>query len=250
MSTTRTSRSRTRTGVRLAGAAASAALAALALTACGGGAGDGSGGGTDKAAADVSATVAPTPKTSTTAPAPQPSATTAKPAPAPAPASASKKPPTRSGAPAKSPAPASKKPVTCDGSNTKTVAAPIARPVNHMLLTVTNTGSRTCYLYAYPALRFGEAQAVPPAIEDSHPQAVVTLNPGESGYASVRLSAADGTGTHGYTAHSLIVHFYDRSLSTSTPSPAQPPLPAKGVHVDDSLTTTYWQQSLSDALTW
>ncbi|SFF52767.1 Protein of unknown function [Actinacidiphila alni] len=243
MSTTRTSRSRTRTGVRLAGAAASAALAALALTACGGGSGD----GTDKAAADISATTPTSPASPTKAPAPQPSATTAKPAPAPA--SASKKPPTRSGAPSKAPAPANK-PVTCDGSNTKTVAAPIARPVNHLLLTVTNTGSRTCYLYAYPALRFGEAQAVPPAIEDSHPQAVVTLNPGESGYASVRLSAADGTGTHGYTEHSLIVHFYDRSLSTSTPSPAQPPLPAKGVHVDDSLTTTYWQQSLSDALTW
>ncbi|MEU6848412.1 DUF4232 domain-containing protein [Actinacidiphila alni] len=243
MSTTRTSRSRTRTGVRLAGAAASAALAALALTACG----DGSGGGTDKAAADISATVAPTPKTSTEAPAPQPSATTAKPAPAPA--SASKKPPTRSGAPAKAPAPANK-PVTCDGSNTKTVAAPIARPVNHLLLTVTNTGSRTCFLYAYPALRFGEAQAVPPAIEDSHPQAVVTLDPGESGYASVRLSAGDGTGTHGRTEHSLTVYFYDRTLSASTPGPAQPPLPAKGVHIDDSLTTTYWQQSLSDALTW
>ncbi|MGW5279283.1 DUF4232 domain-containing protein [Streptomyces collinus] len=27
---------------------------------------------------------------------------------------------------------------------------------------MTNTGSRTCHLYGYPALRFGEAQAVPP----------------------------------------------------------------------------------------
>ncbi|MEU2212207.1 hypothetical protein ABZ566_34575, partial [Streptomyces hygroscopicus] len=32
------------------------------------------------------------------------------------------------------------KAVTCQGSNTKTVAAPLNRPVNHMLLTVTNTG--------------------------------------------------------------------------------------------------------------
>ncbi|MFF5023918.1 DUF4232 domain-containing protein [Streptomyces collinus] len=32
---------------------------------------------------------------------------------------------------------------------------------------MTNTGSRTCHLYGYPALRFGEAQAVPPAVAAS-----------------------------------------------------------------------------------
>ncbi|MFE1979492.1 DUF4232 domain-containing protein, partial [Streptomyces hygroscopicus] len=71
------------------------------------------------------------------------------------------------------------KAVTCQGSNTKTVAAPLNRPVNHMLLTVTNTGDSNCYLYTYPAVQFGEAQSVPPVIEASKPQAVVTLAPGE-----------------------------------------------------------------------
>lgn len=140
--------------------------------------------------------------------------------------------------------------VTCQGANTKTVAAPLQRPVNHMLLTVTNTGSKTCYLYSYPAVRFGEAQSVPPVIENSKPQAVVTLKPGESGYASVSLSATDGSGKHGRTEKSLTVYFQGRTADEDIPSAAHPSLPAKGVYVDDSLKVTYWQQSLDDAIIW
>ena len=145
---------------------------------------------------------------------------------------------------------ASGTPVTCEGSNTKTVAAPLTRPVNHMLLTVTNTGSRTCFLYGYPAVRFTDAQAVPPVIEDSQPQAVVTLEPGQSGYASVSLSATDGSGSNGHTAKDLTVYFYGRSMSGNVGKAAHPPLPAKGVYIDDSLKVTYWQQEMDDAVNW
>ncbi|MGW3117816.1 DUF4232 domain-containing protein [Streptomyces sp. NPDC001107] len=144
----------------------------------------------------------------------------------------------------------SNKPVTCEGSNTKTVAAPLTRPVNHLLLTVTNTGSRTCFLYGYPAVQFGQAQSVPPVIDDSQPQAVVTLEPGQSGYASVSLSATDGSGGHGYTSKSLTVYFQGRSMAGSVGKGAHPSLPAKGVYVDDSLKVTYWQQSMDDAVNW
>ncbi|MGA5564575.1 DUF4232 domain-containing protein [Streptomyces platensis] len=142
------------------------------------------------------------------------------------------------------------KAVTCQGSHTKTVAAPLSRPVNHMLLTVTNTGSRTCSLYTYPAVRFGEAQSVPPAIEASRPQAVVTLKPGESGYASVNLSATDGSGSHGRTEKSLAVYFHGPSGNESVGTAAHPALPARGVYIDDSLKVTYWQQSMDDAVIW
>ncbi|MFG2888373.1 DUF4232 domain-containing protein [Streptomyces sp. NPDC048248] len=142
------------------------------------------------------------------------------------------------------------KDVTCEGSNTRTVAAPLNRPVNHMLLTVTNIGSSSCHLYGYPAVRFGEAQSVPPVIEDSHPQAVISLKPGESGYASVNLSAADGSGSHGRTEQSLAVHFQGPSGDESVGTAADPALPAKGVYVDDSLKVTYWQQSMDDAISW
>ncbi|MFH0517388.1 DUF4232 domain-containing protein [Streptomyces sp. M41] len=144
----------------------------------------------------------------------------------------------------------SAKPVTCEGSNTKTVAAPLNRPLNHMLLTVTNTGSAPCHLYTYPAVRFGEAQSVPPVIEESKPQAVVTLDPGESGYAAVVLAAADGSGANGRTEKSLAVYYHGRSGNESVGKGANPSLPAEGVHIDDSLKVTYWQQSMDDALTW
>ncbi|GCD94147.1 DUF4232 domain-containing protein [Embleya hyalina] len=140
--------------------------------------------------------------------------------------------------------------VTCEGSNTKTVAAPLNRPINHVLLTVTNTGGKTCYLYGYPALRFGAAQSVPPAIEESHPQAVVTLKPGESGYASVNLSAADGSGGSGDTEKSLTVYFHGPSGNQNVGSGATPSLPAQGLYIDESLKTTYWQQSMDDATSW
>ncbi|MGY0068206.1 DUF4232 domain-containing protein [Streptomyces sp. QTS137] len=142
------------------------------------------------------------------------------------------------------------KKVTCEGSSTKTVAALLTRPLNHMLLTVTNTGSSTCHLYGYPAVRFGEAQSVPPVIEGSRPQAVVTLEPGESGYASVNLSAADGSGSSGRTEKSLAVYFRGPSGNESVGEGANPALPAEGVYVDDSLKVTYWQQSMEDAVMW
>ncbi|MFF6997939.1 DUF4232 domain-containing protein [Streptomyces sp. NPDC008313] len=132
----------------------------------------------------------------------------------------------------------------CTGANTTTKATVVSRPVNHMLITVTNTGSKSCNLVGYPYARFGEAQAVPPVAEETKPQAVVTLAPGESGYAGVLLSSADGSGENGYTAKTLEIAF-GRSGATAHPS-----LPAKGVWVDEKLTVTYWQSDLSDALTY
>ncbi|MFI7499195.1 DUF4232 domain-containing protein [Streptomyces sp. NPDC049687] len=130
----------------------------------------------------------------------------------------------------------------CSTTSTRMTATEVSRPLNHLLLTVTNTGSKSCNLIGYPAVRFGDAQSVPPAFEDSKPQAVVTLAPGESGYASVLLSAADGSGSNGYTAKSLEVFFNEGA------SAARPALPAKGVYVDDSIGVSYWQSTMADAL--
>ncbi|MFI9365221.1 DUF4232 domain-containing protein [Kitasatospora sp. NPDC053057] len=231
---------------RLAAAAASVVLAAFSMTAC---TDDDHGdiatstGPTLKAAAPATApATAPTSSAGATGETPAPAATTAKPAPNTAPNTPAPKAPS---------APAPAKPSTCEGSNTKTTAAPLNRPVNHMLLTVTNTGSGPCYLYGYPAVRFGEAQSVPPVIADSKPQAVVTLKPGESGYASVNLSSTDGTdGSNGYTATSLAVYFQGPSGDESVGTGAHPSLPAKGVYVDDSLKVTYWQRLMDDAVSW
>ncbi|WP_369272320.1 DUF4232 domain-containing protein [Streptomyces sp. R11] len=242
MSKLRTSR------IRLAGAAATAVLATLSLGACSNGSG----------LKDEGASAKAQPSTSTSqssgTPGPDTGSDSSSNSSNSAGSSGNKASTNGSGTAARTPtskAPSSSaKPVTCEGSNTKTVAAPLSRPLNHMLLTVTNTGSKTCYLYGYPAVRFGEAQSVPPVIEDSQPQAVVTLQPGESGYASVNLSAADGSGTNGHTVKSLSVYFQGRSGNGSVGTGAQPSLPAKGVYVDDSLKVTYWQQEMEDAIVW
>ncbi|MET7733932.1 DUF4232 domain-containing protein [Streptomyces sp. NPDC005402] len=235
---------------RLVVAATATVLAALSLTACNDGAGtedEGRAAGTSPSAASSPATATPAPSATTDS-----SATTG----ASAAAGSSGTGSAGGAATAATRTPASKapassaKPVTCEGSTTRTVAAPLTRPVNHMLLTVTNTGSKSCNLYGYPAVRFGEAQSVPPVIEASQPQAVVTLAPGESGYASVNLAAADGSGANGYTAKSLTVYFQGRSGNGSVGTAAHPSLPAKGLYVDDSLKVTYWQQSMDDAVSW
>ncbi|THA62187.1 DUF4232 domain-containing protein [Streptomyces sp. A0642] len=136
--------------------------------------------------------------------------------------------------------------LACTGANTKLTMTAVQRPVNHMLLTMTNTGSKACNAYAYPYLRFGEAQSVPNTFEDSKPQAVATIDPGQSVYAGVMTSAADGSGTNGYDTKDLSVSFQSRD-GGSTGSAVKVPL-ARSVYVDSSLSVTYWQMSMDDAL--
>ncbi|MEV3969272.1 DUF4232 domain-containing protein [Streptomyces sp. NPDC050698] len=140
--------------------------------------------------------------------------------------------------------------VSCNGSHTTVTARPVRRPLNHMLLTVENTGSKPCDLTYYPVLRFDEMQWVPQPIRESKPQAVTTLAPGESGYAGVSLSAADGSGEGGTTGHKLTVGFQGRTPNSDGGPSAIPALPAKGVYYDSTLTVTHWLPERDDALSY
>ncbi|MFI1970365.1 DUF4232 domain-containing protein [Streptomyces cinnamoneus] len=132
--------------------------------------------------------------------------------------------------------------VSCTADNTEVVATPVSRPLNHMLLTITNTGSTMCDLAGYPVVKFEGAQSVPPVMEHTKPQAVTSLRPGKKGYAGVILSAGDGRGGEGCTAQSLEIGFQGSDKMTEAA------LQAKGVHIDDSLRVTYWLTSVEDAL--
>ncbi|MFI5680718.1 DUF4232 domain-containing protein [Streptomyces cellulosae] len=233
-------------------AATGATLAALALTACQDGTGT-----KDEGASRPTAT------TSTGRPTATPTSTTGTPDTAPA-TTTPGKPTTSNGkvpASARKPAPeagprktsdpdpnAPENRVLCNGSNTTVTAQPVSRPVNHMLITVKNTGSKVCDLTYYPVLRFDEMQWAPQPFEDSKPQAVTTLAPGESGYAGVLLSSADGSGDGGTTGRRLTVAFQGATPNSSGGASATPSLPAKGVYYDSSLRVTYWQREMSDAL--
>ena len=139
-------------------------------------------------------------------------------------------------------------PVTCTGGNTKTVVSKVNRPINHLLLTVTNTGDRPCYAYYAPKLRFDDAQAVFPILESSRPQAVVTLDPGQSAYAAIGLTGEPGAGPAPRKAAHLQVNFSGRNAAGSTGAPAELTLPAK-TYWDDNGYVTYWQTEMADALT-
>ncbi|OIK24795.1 DUF4232 domain-containing protein [Streptomyces malaysiense] len=140
--------------------------------------------------------------------------------------------------------------VLCNGSNTRVTAQVLSRPLNHMMLTVKNTGSKYCDLTYYPVLRFDGMQWAPGADESTKPQAVTTLAPGESGYAGVLLSAADGSGDGGQTGHKLTVYFQGMTPHSDGGATANVTLPSKGVYYDSTLKVTYWQQNASDIAGW
>ncbi|MFE7317457.1 DUF4232 domain-containing protein [Streptomyces sp. NPDC057555] len=146
------------------------------------------------------------------------------------------------------PATAAAKPVTCTAATTKVTVAKVNRPINHLLLTATNTGTKPCYAYNAPYLRFDDAQAATSVLRDSVPQAVVTLEPGQSAYAAIGTSSPEGA--HGYQAHELGVLFANRAMDGSVGGFARPKLPAGGVYVDSSAFVTYWQSNPADALEW
>ncbi|WP_432086675.1 DUF4232 domain-containing protein [Streptomyces sp. bgisy095] len=242
--------------VRVA-AAAAVTVAALSLTAC-----QGSAGGTrDEGRASSTTTTAP----ATAAPTPT-QAPTRTPAPdAPATPTGTDASGNKSTSPQGSPgatltpAPGknggkgkggSGKDITdrpCDASAVRVVYSPVSRPLNHALLTVTNTGRTACNAYYAPVLRLDDGQAAVAVDQASKPQAVVTLFPGESAYAAMILSAADGSGNHGRTSKKLTVWFAPRDNAGSTGGPAVLKLPA-GTYTDSTTRVTYWQNSMEDAL--
>ncbi|MFD9870614.1 DUF4232 domain-containing protein [Streptomyces niveus] len=135
---------------------------------------------------------------------------------------------------------------TCTGSNTKVTVTDVARPINHLLVTATNTGNRNCDAYYAPLLGFDDAQSVTRINEDSRPQAVVTLAPGESAYASIALG---GDGSPDIAAYRLGVHFAGRDNQGSVGSAANLTLP-EGTMISDSTSVSYWQSTMADALVW
>ncbi|MET9558141.1 DUF4232 domain-containing protein [Streptomyces sp. NPDC006645] len=135
---------------------------------------------------------------------------------------------------------------TCTGKNTKVTVTDVTRPINHLLVTATNTGKTNCDAYYAPLLGFDEAQAVTQINENSKPQAVVTLAPGESAYASISLG---GDGSPDIAAYKLSVNFAGRSNQGSVGSPANLTLP-KGTMVSDTTSVSYWQSTMADALIW
>ncbi|GAB3119409.1 DUF4232 domain-containing protein [Streptomyces calidiresistens] len=134
----------------------------------------------------------------------------------------------------------------CTPSTTKLTVAPVSRPVNHLLLTVTNTGNTACAPYNHPYLRFDGGQSVMQVVRSSIPQAVVVLEPGESAYAGIRTSSADDSNVR--PVEGLEVFLTDRNGRT-VGNAVTLPVPA-GTAEGASAAVTYWQSDRADALMW
>ncbi|GAB7035847.1 DUF4232 domain-containing protein [Streptomyces sp. NPDC021749] len=122
----------------------------------------------------------------------------------------------------------------CTGAQVKVTVTKVNRPLNHLLLTATNTGSMPCYAYAAPYLRWDGAQAATAFLDKSRPQAVVTLEPGKSAYAGIMYQSADGSGNSAYTARTLGVLFANRAENGSTGPAVRLALPKGGITTDSS----------------
>ncbi|MFE3163113.1 DUF4232 domain-containing protein [Streptomyces sp. NPDC059224] len=138
--------------------------------------------------------------------------------------------------------------VTCTTANTKLTVTEVSRPINHLLLKATNTGTKPCYAYIAPFLRAGaDAQAPLAWAEETTPQAVVTLEPGKSAYAGITTSSPEGEG--GAKEKTLGVFFTDRNGGAAGKEKTLT-LPGGGVFFNSAATVTYWQDNAEDALAW
>jgi hypothetical protein len=141
-------------------------------------------------------------------------------------------------------------PGACTASSLKMTASAVSRPINHVLLTATNVGGKTCYLYYAPAIAFSDdAQSPIQTDSDTQPQAVVTLSPGQSGYAMIR-TAGESNGDTAYSTQKIRVNFQNRDNTGSTGSAAYARLGSSISVIDSQSAVTYWQSDVSAVSAW
>ncbi|MCX5384891.1 DUF4232 domain-containing protein [Streptomyces sp. NBC_00083] len=245
-----------RTTFRIAAAATSTLVAALALTACGGDGSDGSTSAEKPAAStpvDTPATPGQTPagdsKGSGTGTGSGKSAGSSSGGHTGS-GSGSGSAANPGGKSAKKPSGGGSSDASCTGATVKLTATPVTRPINHVLLTVTNTGSTRCNAYYAPSVAFFGDQQSPVAVDkDTIPQAVVSLSPGASAYAMVRTQGEDD-GSKPRNSTRVSVYFQGKDDNGSTGSAAHASLTKSIAVVESQAMVTYWQSDLSTIDSW
>ncbi|RFU87108.1 DUF4232 domain-containing protein [Streptomyces triticagri] len=146
--------------------------------------------------------------------------------------------------------PASRTAPVCTNAMTDLSVAPAPRPVNHQLITLTNTGERSCTVLIHPTVSFGpDLDGTARGLTDgSHPTRF-TVGPGDSVYAGLQTSPADqqddGRPHAQYIAVDLVKSVNDDGSTTDFGKP-------RSLAVDDLFiyepTVTPWQPTVEDAL--
>ncbi|MEU6080204.1 DUF4232 domain-containing protein [Streptomyces sp. NPDC047108] len=138
----------------------------------------------------------------------------------------------------------------CTAETLAVEAEAVKSPINHMVLVATNNSDSACNLYHYPTVGEEGAQAALPPVEESKPQAVATLEPGQSAYAGVLLSSADGSGGEGRETKNFTVGLMDTEGTPTDESPMIVEAPGGSTHVDDNARVTYWLSDMKDAISY
>ncbi|CAM5735799.1 hypothetical protein SHIRM173S_00512 [Streptomyces hirsutus] len=139
--------------------------------------------------------------------------------------------------------------VTCTTANTKLTVTEVTRPINHLLLKATDTGTKPCYAYSAPHLRAGaDAQAPLPWVRETTPlRPWWCSSPVSPRTRASTTSSPEGEG--GATTKTLGGFFADKKGgATSTEKTLK--LPNGGVFFNSAATVTYWQDNAADALVW
>jgi hypothetical protein len=129
----------------------------------------------------------------------------------------------------------------------------VKNPINHVLITATNTSSKACRIYGYPALALSEnAQAETARIGESKPQAVVTLDRGATAYAGLITATLDRNSENKVTTSSIGVALHGPDEADPTTEEGMGvPVPGGSLYVEqDNAQVTYWQDDPNDALAW
>ncbi|MFH8371805.1 DUF4232 domain-containing protein [Streptomyces sp. NPDC018031] len=136
----------------------------------------------------------------------------------------------------------------CSALSMNMAVQSVQRPVNHLLLQATNESDAPCAIYGYPYLGFGEeAQSTVVPLESSKPQSVLVLKPGETAYAGIMTSLADGSGDEGLDADSVTVYLSNSQQDGSLDEETTLKLP-HSTYVDSSAWVSYWQSNVDDAI--
>lgn len=220
--------------VRLA-AATAAVLAAMTLAA---GCGSSKSSGTKNAAAGPDATV-----TATSAPGSGPGAAAATSATSAAGDTASS-----TSEPPKPTDPGPGGPRDCSTDMLSFKIAPLREPINHVLITATNTSKLPCHLNKYPMLRTLLSQnAIIKAADATKPAGPILLAPGSTAYAGIMTNSADGSGVAGRNVASLELQLQPGTGSGGVGRPTSVPMPAGAQYIDSTAVVTYWESDLQAA---
>lgn len=125
---------------------------------------------------------------------------------------------------------------------------PLHEPINHVMLSATNTSKLPCHLNKYPMLRtvLSQAAIIKPE-EATRPAGQVLLAPGATAYAGIMTNSPDGSGTGGRNIAALELQLQPGAAGSGVGRPTSVPMPTGAQYIDSSAFVTYWESDLQSA---